>query len=107
MLLLCSCVIVVVCRAFAAKRKCRVDFATCPENSTVGEFDFCEDSPEAAAAVAVPQEGDRSVTTTFHNCDCKAGWIYTYADGTKANFSACANPDGDPMVRTSSLCPGS
>jgi hypothetical protein len=80
----------------AAKRKCRVDFATCPENSTVGEFDYCAES-EAAAE---PQISDGSVTTTYHNCDCKAGWIYTYADGTKGNFSACANPDGDPMVRT-------
>ncbi|KAF6260820.1 hypothetical protein COO60DRAFT_1700160 [Scenedesmus sp. NREL 46B-D3] len=73
------------------KRKCRVDFATCPDNSTVGEFDYCDD-----AAAAEPLE-DNSATTTFHNCDCKAGWIYTYADGTKGNFSACANPDGDPM----------
>uniref|UniRef100_A0A383VIB2 CBM1 domain-containing protein n=1 Tax=Tetradesmus obliquus TaxID=3088 RepID=A0A383VIB2_TETOB len=80
-----------------AKRKCRVDFATCPENSTVGEFDFCEDTPAAAAAAAAAGESERSVSTTFHNCDCKAGWIYTYVDGSKANFSACANPDGDPM----------
>jgi hypothetical protein len=98
---LCCCMLLAI-----AKRKCRVDFATCPENSTVGEFDYCEDTPEAAAAAAAATE-ERGVTTTFHNCNCKAGWIYTYADGTKANFSACANPDGDPMVRRTKRCDGS
>jgi hypothetical protein len=33
---------------------------------------------------------------SFHGCACEQ-WSYLYSDGSRANFTGCANPDGDPQ----------
>ncbi len=86
-----------------SQRKCLVDYASCPSNAAVSDFDACAAAPPPAvtadAAPAAPAE-----TTTYHNCSCiEGGWWYLYPSGAAGaapvnkTLAGCANPDGDPL----------
>lgn len=84
-----------------AERKCRVDFATCPPNSTVGAFDTCAPVDAEALASTPNPEGSN---VTYHSCEClEGGWWYMYPSVASTGpvnktIFGCANPDGDPLV---------
>lgn len=76
---------------FTGKRICKVDFVTCPEGVTVGEYDTCTDS------AATPQQQQPAKSISYNQCKCRDEWWFAYGDGSVKSFSGCANPDDDPL----------